>query len=278
MTTIREQTIEANGIPTHVYVAGSGSAVVLLHGLGGAAVTWHPTWEGLADRFTVIVPDLPGHGRSEEPQGKYAFDEAPLWVIGVLDALDIPTAALVGNSMGGLWAAATALRYPHRVTQLVLEDSAGLGQEVAITLRVLSIPFIGELLARPSRKSLHTVLNRLVYDPATISSDFFEELHLERARPKNMKSWLKMLRIGVGPMGIRPEILLLDRLPKLDMPTLVLWGQQDTVFPVLHAQRAIGLIPDGLLHIFPMCGHWPHIEHAGEFNNRVGNFLASRSA
>lgn len=251
---------------------------MLLHGLGGAAVTWHPTWEGLADRFTVIAPDLPGHGRSEEPQGKYALDEAPLWVSGILDALDIPSAALVGNSMGGLWAAATALEYPGRVDRLVLEDSAGLGPEITLLLRLLSLPLLGELLGRPSRRSLHTVLNRLVYDPATVSDELFEELYRERARPSNVRAWLRMLRLGVGLRGVRPEILLLDRLPNLEMPTFVLWGQQDTVFPVQHAKRAVDLIPDALLHIFHRCGHWPHIEHANEFNGLVGDFLVNGSA
>ncbi len=273
--TLREITIESHGIPTRVYAAGSGPAIVLIHGLGGAAVTWRPAWEGLADRFTVIAPDLPGHGRSGEPKGKYALNEAPPWVVGLLDSLDIEKAALVGHSMGGLVAAATALEYPGRVTDLVLEDSAGLGREITPMLRVLSIPVLGKLLVLAFRRSIPVAIKRLVYDPTTIPPDLLEALRRERAGPKNIRAWLRMLRLGVGIGGFRPEVLMLDGLPRLEMPTLVLWGRQDAVVSFQHGESAAARIPNGMLCVFPDCGHLPHIEHAGAFNDLVASFLTN---
>ena len=136
--------------------------------------------------------------------------------MGLLDSLDIEKAALVGHSMGGLVAAATALEYPGRVTDLVLEDSAGLGREITPMLRVLSIPVLGELLVLAFRRSIPVAIKRLVYDPTTIPPDLLEALRRERAGPKNIRAWLRMLRLGVGIGGFRPEVLMLDGLPRLE--------------------------------------------------------------
>ena len=273
--TPRELAIESHGIPTRVYVAGSGPAIVLIHGLGGIAVAWRPAWEGLADRFTVIAPDLPGHGRSGEPKGKYALNEAPSWVVGLLDALGIEEAALVGHSMGGLVAAVTALEHPGRVTGLVLEDSAGLGREVTPMLRVLSVPVLGELLVLAFRRSIPAAIKRLVYDPTTVPPDLLEALRRERPGPRQIRAWLRMLRLGVGIGGFRPEMVVLDRLPSLEMPTLVLWGRRDALFPLQHGESAAARIPNGMLRVFSDCGHLPHVERAGAFNDLVAAFLAN---
>jgi len=192
-----------------------------------------------------------------------------------MDASGFDQVSLVGNSMGGLMALALTLEHPQRVHKLILVDSAGLGRQVAGFLRLMSIPAMGELMARPTRDSVKWTLRRIFYDYAFATPQFIEALYQERRIPGNKQAMLKILRYGVNFFGLRPHALLSNRLPCVKAPTLVLWGQQDTIFPASHARHAAGLLPGAQLHTFDQCGHWPHIEKQEEFNQLVLDFLVS---
>ena len=268
-----ERYAQVLGEPVRYFRAGSGPPVVLLHGLGEAALVWFRNIPPLSEAFTVYAPDLLGHGRSGRPPRPYGPQAAAAFVLGFLDALGVPSAHLVGNSLGGLLALLTALEHPDRVRSLVLEDSAGLGREVAGFLRGMVLPGIGEALARPSRKRLRRLLRILLYGPSTVPGPFLEGLYQERARPGNARVMLQLLRAGTSFRGVKGAYVFRDRLSSLTTPTLVLWGRQDPIFPVAHGLEAARRLSRGQVHIFEECGHWPHFERWEEFNRLVAEFF-----
>jgi len=247
---------------------------VLLHGLGDAAITWHDNVGPLAQRFTTVVPDLPGHGHSHPaPWRRFTVERCAEWVLAFLDALGLEEACLVGNSMGGYLAASAALKQPTRVRRLVLEASAGLGKEIATFLRLMSLPLLGEFLARPTMGNLRSVMRICLHDPSVVSDEFLQALHREVSRPGNKAAMLRILRSGVTLLGMKGSRILLGRLRELEVPILVIWGRQDAVLPVAQADGTMARLPNATLHVFEQCGHLPHMEHRDSFNELLLEFL-----
>ena len=165
-----------------------------------------------------------------------------------------------------------ALTYPRRVRGLVLVDSVGLGREIVRFLRLGSILGVGEYFERPSLKRIKNLLRSTLYDPGCMEDEVVAEMYRYRKRPGAPQELLRLLRTGVNIFGQRPSILRLDRLPSLRAPLMVLWGRQDQIVPVSHAQAAVARAPNARLHIFDRCGHWPHFEHPAEFVETVDRF------
>jgi 4,5:9,10-diseco-3-hydroxy-5,9,17-trioxoandrosta-1(10),2-diene-4-oate hydrolase len=191
-----------------------------------------------------------------------------------MDALGLRRASLAGNSLGGLIALALALERPQRVHRLILEDAAGLGREIMGFLRLLSTPILGELLVSDSRNSVRWVLKQVVHNQAQITERLVDFIHRERSRPGNRAALLKVLRAGVSPLGLKPSVNLTSRLGQLQVPTLVVWGREDRIFPLAHGRRAAQMLPQGRLRVFEQCGHWPHVEVSQAYNRELLDFLA----
>ncbi len=262
MTRIRER---AAG-PLHVAVGGDPDAppIVLVHGLGGTWHSWGTVPERLAASYRVVAVDLPGFGRSR-PLPDRAF---PLEVVGdrlaeALDALGIDEHLLVGHSLGGGVSIVYAAQRPQRVSGLVLVAPAGLVATGAVrpSWRRPLLHRIGRdatLLAEPllvaSGRLRRAALSRLVHDPDALRTT--DVLALVRGSRKGRAS---------GPAGI--EIVhagLLDRIDRLTMPTVVIWGEQDQVIGAGGAERLARALPDGRLVFLPGTGHLPQIERPDE--------------
>ncbi len=269
-----EKWVTAADTRVRYFQAGSGPPLILLHGLGEAAVIWYANVETLAREHTLYVPDLPGHGASAEPPWQYSLEGSIHFLEEFMNALGLQRASLVGNSLGGLLALALALEHPERVRRLVLEDAAGLGREVAGFLRFMSVPILGEFLVSHRRDATQWVLRKVFHNRAHVTERLITLIHEERSRPGNSAAMLKMLRAGVSLLGIKPSINLTPRLGELRTPTMVFWGREDRIFPLAHGKRAARLMPEGHLRIFEKCGHWPHLEVSQVFNRALLDFLA----
>jgi pimeloyl-ACP methyl ester carboxylesterase len=269
--------VDVDGIRAHYVVAGDGSPVVLLHGLGASVVAWRDNIAPLAGRFTVYAVDIPGHGDSAKPRMAYTLDQGVDFLTSFLDAVGVPAAAFVGNSMGGLIALRTAMERPERASHLVLVDSAGLGREVSPFLRLMSAPLLGEVLERSSAKGTEAMLRVVFSQRDFITPELVDELTRTRASPGAKRAVLRMLRHGVGFRGVRPTVRFEDQLPGLSVPVLVVWGEKDRVFPVAQAIGAARASPSVRLAVFPGCGHWPQMERAAEFNDLLLDFLGGES-
>ena len=255
-------------------VQGKGPAVILAHGLGVSLTVWRENIAPLARGHTVYAFDFPGHGESEKPGDiEYTPVSGARLLFGLMDALGIGRASLIGNSGGGLVAAFCALENPERVDKLVLVDSAGLGRDVAWFLRFCSLPIVGELLHAPNVRTTRGFINSAFYGPAAMSDGVAEEIMRARNIPEAKRAALKAVRSAINPLGLRKDLMILHRLKDLKMPLLVIWGREDRITPVSHAYRAAEVLPEGSVHIISRCGHWPQMEKAQEFNRLVLRFL-----
>jgi len=255
--------------------AGQGPVVLLLHGLGSSLDTWRRNVEPLADAgFTVLAPDLPGHGDSEKPD---ALDYGPRTAVDFtgqfLSALGVERASLVGNSAGGLVAALFALENPEKTCRLALVAPGGIGRQVSWVLRLMSLPGLGEFLFQPWIYSLMGINKRVFHEPSSIPAEVLAEMARVQFLPGSTSSTLHSIRSSINILGLRRRWRVLDRLPQVSSPLMCLWGEDDIIIPVSHAGWIKEAIPQCLVRTFPQCGHWPHMEKAGEFNALLTLFL-----
>jgi 4,5:9,10-diseco-3-hydroxy-5,9,17-trioxoandrosta-1(10),2-diene-4-oate hydrolase len=276
----QDKYINIGDVNTRYWAEGDkGSDVVLIHGLGASADIWMHNISALAEGYRVYAPDLVGFGRSDKPEVKYSPSYMAAFINDFMTALDIKHACLIGMSLGGGVALQYQLQFPGNVHKLVLVDSAGLGREMPLAMRLATIPVMGELMLSPSRAGMAFVLKQLVYDPAVITDDLIDlyyELNFSQGAAKTV---LSVLRVCATIRGGRADVLdpIIKNLDNIKIPTLIIWGREDRLFPVGHAYFAREKIPDSHLHIFERCGHMPNFERPQEFNSLVLNFLDGHS-
>lgn len=276
MTMPHDKYIKIGDINTRYWAEGDkGSNIVLIHGLGASADIWMHNISALAEKHRVYAPDLVGFGHSDKPKVKYSPSYMAAFIDDFMTALNIKDACLIGQSLGGGIAITHQLRCPGSVQKLVLADSAGLGREIPWVMRLATVPLLGESMVMPSRAGMAFVLKQLVYDPAVITDELID-IHFELNFSLGaVKTVLDVLRACATIHGVRPDVLdpIMKNLDKIKVPTLIIWGREDRLFPVAHACFAREKIPDSYLYIFERCGHMPNFERPEEFNSLVLNFL-----
>jgi pimeloyl-ACP methyl ester carboxylesterase len=273
-----EYELTLHGNRVRYLMAGSGLAVVLLHGITSSADTWADTMRGLARDYTVIAPDLLGHGASAKPRGDYSLGANASGVRDLLAALGHDHVTVVGHSLGGGVAMQFSYQFPERTQRLVLVSSGGLGREVNLLLRAAALP--GAELVLPFL--VPSWLGRAVGGAGWAGA----RLGL-RARPdlgevvrgflslndaEARAAFLHTLRAVIDPGGQR--VSGHDRLYLAsNLPTLLVWGERDPIIPVAHALAAHEAMPGSRLEIFSASGHFPHMEDTVGFVEVLRDFL-----
>src|ERR687885_3070124 len=231
---------------------------MLLHGAGDNALDWKWVMPTLATTHRVYAPDLPGSPDSARLAADYSPAFFERMVAGFLDALEIGPATFVGNSFGGLIALRLALSEPARVTALVLVDSAGLGRAVNPAFTSVNVPGLSEAalpLWRTPVGAYQRAWGRtallFAHPPGTVPREWVaEQCRLARS-PGYLEAHMSVLRAVVSPLGQRE--VLVNRLPSLKIPTLVVWGARDRVFPESQTRDAVANLPEGNLALIPDC-------------------------
>ncbi|MGL4880163.1 MAG: alpha/beta fold hydrolase [Waterburya sp.] len=278
MTTklLPDQYIKVGSINTRYWSAGTkGSYVILLHGAGGAIEIWEKNIQFLAQHHQVVAFDMVGTGLSDKPLAEYSLDYQLQFLKDFLDVLGIQKANIVGNSMGGAISLKLALDSPERVEKLVLISSLGLGQEIMLIHRLLAA--MPSLLgfSRPSRLGARLMLQGNVYDAKSVPEQWIDMSYELFKLPGRQEAFISLLTSNVDIWGVRSEVTepILNNLDRIQSQTLIIWGREDTMFPVAHAHVANKQISDSQLQIFDNCGHWAHVEYPEKFNPLVLKFL-----
>jgi pimeloyl-ACP methyl ester carboxylesterase len=259
---------------------GEGPVIVLLHGVTGSSRQWLPVMELLEEDFTVVAPDLVGHGESAKPRGDYSLGAYASGVRDLLIALGHERATIVGHSLGGGIAMQFAYQFPERTERLVLVSSGGLGEEVHLLLRAATLPgseFVLPLISsgwiRGAGEAVGRVLKTLRLDPGPDIAELARGA-ASLSTPEARGAFVHTLRAVIDPMGQRVDAT--DRLYLAEaMPSLIVWGERDPIIPVKHAHHAHRNMPGSRLELFEGVGHFPQLEEQVRFARTLGEFIDS---
>ena len=276
-----EREIILHGHRVSYRTAGDGGPVVLLiHGIVGCAAQWDQVAPLLAERYTVIAPDLLGHGESAKPRGDYSLGAYAASVRDMLVALGHRRATVVGHSLGGGVAMQFAYEYPPFAERLVLVSSGGLGREVHPMLRAATLPGSEVVLPLIAHERLHGVggavagfLSRLGLQAGTDLAEMargYGSLADAGARQAFIHTLRAVLDIG-GQRVSATDRLYLAAL----VPSLIIWGAQDPLIPVEHAMVASRGLPNSRLEIFEDAGHFPQLHEPVRFAHTLIDFIES---
>jgi pimeloyl-ACP methyl ester carboxylesterase len=263
-------------------VAGSGPAIVLIHGLGANSSTWNAVQTRLAHRFTVIAPDLLGHGESDKPRTDSSVAAYANGLRDLLLVLGIDRVTVVGHSLGGGVAMQFAYQFPELVERLVLVATGGVTRDVGIALRLASLSMVSEALAvlrlPGAVPALRLVgrIGRLAAGSTGFGRDLPHVLEVlaELREPGAAAAFSRTLRAVIDWRG--QMITMLDRSYLAEpIPVQLIWGEQDSVIPVSHARLAHAAMPGSQLTIFDRCGHFPFHDHLDRFVKVVERFIDS---
>jgi pimeloyl-ACP methyl ester carboxylesterase len=274
-------TTRLNGHEMHYVHAGEGPPLVFLHGVLGSHQVWAELAATMSATNYVVAPDLFGHGSSAKPMADYSLGGHAGVVRDLLDALGIREATLVGHSLGGGIAMEFTYLFPERVNGLVLVASGGLGREVNLLLRMptlpgaeLVLPLMASGFARRQGNKLARTLRLVGIRGSTDVAEAwhgFEQLSDGDSR----RAFLATIRSVVGPDGQR--VSAADLLPRLNVPTLVVWGDRDRMIPLRHAQEAVAQLPDARLVVLEQAGHFPHLDQPERFAELMRGFTSEVS-
>lgn len=276
-TNLTEHTVTIKGEPIFYAEAGQGPPIVMLHGGGPGASgisNYSRNIDALAHHFRVIVPDMPGYGRStKKPDHSDTYRYIADMIRGLLDQLDIDTAHLVGNSLGGAASLRLALDTPARVGKLVLMGPAGIG-----TTRGLPTAGTNSLLnyytgSGPSRDKLATFIRSyLVYDGNSVP-DALIDLRYQASLHPDVVAKPFLRRPTTLRTLWRTDLTRDSGLKNLQNPTLVLWGKDDKVNKPSGGPALLNIMPNAELVMTSQTGHWMQWERAELFNQLVQDFL-----
>jgi pimeloyl-ACP methyl ester carboxylesterase len=270
--------IELHGHTVGYQTVGDGPLVGLIHGITSTSDSWRRVIPRLAERYTVVAPDLLGHGGSAKPRGDYSLGAYASGIRDLMGLLGYESGTVVGHSLGGGIALQFAYQFPEYCERLVLVSSGGLGREVHPLLRAASLPgaeLVLPLLARNwSVRTGEAVSDALGRLGIKVGSDLaeFARGYASLTDPEAREAFLRTVRAVIGPSG--QQVSALDRLYLAeDMPTLLVWGVDDPIIPVDHGRGAAELIPGSRLVEIDGAGHWPQLDEPDQLVEAIIDFV-----
>lgn len=235
---------------------GRGAPLLFLHGGGGIGI-WLPCMERLAKKFDVIVPEHPGFGASDTPDWLDNIADLANFYLEFLDQLDLREVHLVGSSLGGWIAAELAVRNATRLASLTLVGAAG--------IHVKDVQQVDTFLSNEEQR-----IRDLFYDPELAEAVFASSQRPE-LEDATLKNRMITAKLSWQPRSYDPD--LRKWLHRIKVPTLLIWGANDRLFPQEYALVYQRLIPGAKAVVLPECGHLPHVEKGDEFAAELESFV-----
>jgi pimeloyl-ACP methyl ester carboxylesterase len=276
---LRETTLHGHKVCYRM--AGEGPAIALIHGVTSHSGVWSEFVQDVVDAgYTVIAPDLFGHGASAKPKGDYSLGAFASGVRDLLGLLGFESATVVGHSLGGGIALQLAYQFPEYCERLVLVSSGGLGREVSPLLRAATLPgaeLVMPLIIRDwavrAGSSVAGVLGRV---GVQVRPDIEEMArgYASLVESDAQGAFLHTLRAVIDAGG--QKVSAMDRLYLAErMPVLIVWGQRDPIIPVEHGRAAHEAIPHSRMVEIPDAGHWPQLDQPELVSDELTDFVAT---
>ncbi|MFE7417882.1 alpha/beta fold hydrolase [Rhodococcus sp. NPDC057529] len=259
-------------------LCGEGETLLLVHGMAGSSATWRAVLPQLAQRYRVLAPDLPGHGRSAKPRGDYSLGAFAAWLRDLLHELDIERVTVVGQSLGGGVAMQFSYQHPELCERLVLIGSGGLGPDVNWTLRLLAAPGSEFLLPLMAPVAVRDAGNKVrswlaAIGVRSVRGDEMWHAYSSLSDPETRQAFLRTLRAVVDHRG--QAVSALSRLYlNAGLPTQLIWGDSDGIIPVSHGYAAHEAMPGSRLAVLAGIGHYPHLEDPAAVVGIIDDFVS----
>jgi pimeloyl-ACP methyl ester carboxylesterase len=270
--------LELHGHRVVVRYGGDGPLVVLIHGITGRSAQWEPAIENLSGSFTLLAPDLLGHGESAKPRGDYSLGAYASAVRDIMVALGHERATIVGHSLGGGIAMQFAYQFPELTERLVLVSSGGLGREVHPLLRASTLPgseLVLPLITHARVLALGEAVGRAIgFLRLQLGADIAEVAsgYASLGEPEARAAFIATMRAVLDAGGQR--VSALDRLYLAEvMPTLIVWGDRDPIIPADHGRGAHEAMPGSRFEVLDDVGHFPQLERPLEFSRLMKEFV-----
>jgi pimeloyl-ACP methyl ester carboxylesterase len=270
--------IELHGHRVGFQAAGSGPLLVLLHGITSTSDAWRKVMPRLAERYTVVAPDMLGHGRSAKPRGDYSLGAYAAGIRDLLAVLGFEKGSVVGHSFGGGIAMQFAYLFPEYAERMALVCSGGLGREVHALLRAAVLPgaeWVMPLLAREwsvrAGEAVRDVAAKLGLEAGPDLAEFARG-YASLAEGGAREAFIHTMRSCIDPDGQR--VSALDRLYLADqLPTLIVWGANDPIIPVEHGRRAHEIVAHSRYVEIEGSGHWPMLDAPDRLVGELVSFM-----
>jgi len=266
----------------HYLDAGQGDPVVLLHGAGTPVADWVPLL-GALDGYRLVAFERPGHGLSDpfDHRGTAFREFSDQLVAAFLDALDLESAALVGNSFGGYHALAYSARHPERVDRLaVVGAPAGIERSMPLPTKLFGVRGLNRPWYRltlpgdvDQARQFYRRIN--VADDEALPDVFFECYRASTSIPGRRETLLSQFEGIVGLRGGAPEFLIRDELGSIDVSTRFLWGEDDYFYPPSVGRAAASELPDAEFAAIDDAGHMPWLEPDSAVDESLAEFLSA---
>ena len=265
-TELRQRDVEVYGINIHYAEAGSGPAIILLHGLWGGLNEWLPVVDALSERHRVIAMDFVGFHASGKPDTQYHNALLSQFLAGFIEALDLDDVTLMGHAMGANTATYTAVHHPDRISRLVLVDGAGYRNPDRDLSKPLSKGMINfrRVATGSTLAATRGLLERRVLNKTLLTDQWVEEA---------FSLWVNSAG-AIGDMLLEGGDLTAAEMQQIPLPTLVVWGAEDKVFSIDNVARLLADISGAESVIIENSGHLPQIEQTEAFLDAVTTFLA----
>ncbi len=260
--------------------SGDAPALLLLHGLGCDHTTWEPVIQKLARKYTVIAPDLLGHGKSAKPRADYSVGGYANGMRDLLTVLNIDKVTVVGHSLGGGVAMQFAYQFPERTERMVLVAPGGLGPEVTPMIRAVGLPGFKAamaLLTLPGIRHAGTAGMRELSRTGLAATHDLDEVADIYDSFKDRGARNAISHVVRAVVDTRGQIVtMVDRAYLTQaMPMLVVWGTEDMVIPVKHAATVAQIAPGAQVEVLGNSGHFPHKDHPERFVKILNDFVRS---
>jgi pimeloyl-ACP methyl ester carboxylesterase len=277
-----EWQIDLHGHRAIYRIAGNGPPVVLIHGMVNSSRHWEEVAMRLADDYTVVAPDLIGHGDSATPRGDYSLGAHAASIRDMLSAIGIERATIVGHSLGGGVAMQFFYQFPQRIERMVLVSSGGLGRQVSPMLRTAALPGASALLWAAAHPRVLAALSsggermKQRGSGAGVYLKAIARALRPLEEPGAREAFLQTLRSVIDARGQR--VSAVDRLYLLRaLPTLIVWGERDNTIPLDHGRQAHHAIPGSRFETLPRAAHFPHLEDPEGLARVLREFLQTTS-
>ena len=264
--------IELDGLSTHYIEKGSGEPVILLHGFFFDTYMWNKNIDLLAEKYKVYAIDLWGFGYSTRKPLDYGYPLYTQQLLKFIDALEIPKASLVGQSMGGGTIINFTVSNRHRVDKIILVDAAGLPNKLPIMGRISNLPKLGEFMYGLNSNFIRrmTLGNTFLHNKQNITDEYFENA----TRFHKIKGTAEVMLSITRKQFFDTLMEEIKRLSLINVPTLIVWGREEKSIPLSIGKEMHRILKGSRLEIFDQAGHCAHDDQPEMFNQLVLDFLA----